>query len=217
MNAGAHRSIAHRVRSYTTLVLVALLLAACAPAPVRRGPDAALLAAQSAREAAIARQPAWSLAGRIAVSDGRDGGSGRIEWRQRGADFDIRLSAPVSRQSWRLRRSAGVARLEGLEGGPREGADPQALLYEATGWLIPVDALAAWARGARADGPAELTFAADGRPATLDQAGWRVDYRAWDPQGRPQKVFAERGQARVRLLVERWDQQAADSRRQTEE
>lgn len=196
---------------------LAIVLVGCAQPPLRRGADAALLAAQAEREAAIADQTDWSLAGRIAVSDGRDGGSGRIEWRQHGDDFDIRLSAPVSRQSWRLSRSDGIARLEGLDGGPRQGNDAQALLHAATGWLIPVDALAAWARGARADGSAELSFAADGLPATLEQQGWRVDYRAWDTQGRPLKVFAENDQARVRLVVERWNQKTADSRQPTEE
>lgn len=187
------------------------LLAACAPTPVRQHADAALLTEQSAREQQLAQDTVWMLSGRIAVSDGDDGGSGRIEWRQDGADFDIRLSAPISRQSWRLRRSGDRALLEGLDGGPREGADAQALLYEATGWIVPVDALAAWMRGARAAGPATLEFAADRLPAQLVQHGWTVQYRQWEPVPAaaprlPQKVFASRGDARVRLLVDRWDE-----------
>lgn len=190
-------------------ILLAFALAACAPAPVRREADAGLLAAQADREAELAASPAWSLAGRLAVSDGRDGGSGRIEWRQRGDDLDIRLSAPVSRQSWRLTRSDGLARLEGLAGGPRESRDAEGLLREATGWLIPVDALAAWVRGARAPGGAEIEFGEDGLPARLSQRGWQVEYRAWDGAARPPRpvrVFASRGEARVRLQVDRWDE-----------
>lgn len=196
------------------VAVLALTLAACAPAPLRRAPDAALLAAQSAREAALAEAPVWSLSGRIAVSDGRDGGSGRIEWSQAGDDLDIRLSAPVSRQSWRLVRQGGRVRLEGLDGGPREGDDPQRLLWEATGWLIPVDALAAWVRGARAPGAATLAFGAEGLPALLEQRDWRVEYRAWDQAAappRPLRVFASRGEARVRLQIDRWGWPAPDA------
>src|SRR5688572_30249451 len=99
-----------------------LALSACAsrttriPAPgsVAVPPD---IAVQDAREQALAAQPDWRFAGRLGVSNERTGGSGRIEWNQVGADADVRLSAPVTRQSWRVVRSGGIVRLEGLEGG----------------------------------------------------------------------------------------------------
>lgn len=192
------------------VVGASLLLAACVQQPVRRAPDAALLQAQAAREAALATQPDWSLSGRIAISDGRDGGSGRIDWTQHGHDFDIRLSAPVTRQSWRMVREGDHVRLEGLDGGTREGEDAQALLQQTLGWVVPVDALAAWVRGMRADpANAQIQFDADGAPALLTEQGWSVDYRAWDrgttPLPLPQKVFASDGKDRVRLLVDHWN------------
>jgi outer membrane lipoprotein LolB len=188
----------------------ALLLAACA-APVRRAADSAELTMQSQREAVLAQQTHWSLSGRIAVSDGKDGGSGRIDWRQRGEKYVIDLRAPVSRQTWRLSGSQHGARLDGLEGGPREDADAQALLQREVGWSLPVDDLVAWARGGRGRGAAQIEFDADGRPARIEQRGWIVEYRAWaegDPI-LPRKVFATNGQRRVRLIVERWDVGAA--------
>lgn len=189
------------------LLVPALLLAACVRAPVRIDADATLLQAQAEREQTLAAERRWGLVGRLAVSDGRDGGSGRIEWRQDGEDFDIRLSAPVSRQSWRLTRVAGLVTLDGVEGGPHTSHDPQRLLWETTGWLIPVDALADWVRGARARGAAEIAFDPEGLPALLVQQGWRVEYRAWDraEPPRPLRVFANQGEARVRLQVDRWD------------
>lgn len=191
------------------LLALALLVAlgACAPVPVRNGPDAALLAAQSAREAALAGQPDWELVGRLAVSAGADGGSGRIQWRQRGGDFEISLAAPVTRRSWRLVSQDGLARLEGLDGGTLEGADARRLLAEATGWDIPVEALSAWARGARAPGGARIEFDADGLPALIEQQGWTVEYRDWLPgdDPLPRRVFASRDGASVRLVVEAWE------------
>jgi len=193
------------------LLLLILSLAACVSPPVRRAPDAALLQAQARREAVLAAHPDWALSGHIAISDGKDGGSGRIDWKQHGTDFDIRLSAPVTRQSWRLVREGDRVRLEGLEGGTREGTDAQALLYQALGWLVPVDALSAWARGARASSnAAQLQFGADGLPSLLTEDDWSVDYRAWDTAGnppRPKKVFASQGDAKVRLSVDSWDAQ----------
>jgi outer membrane lipoprotein LolB len=193
------------------LLLLILALASCVSPPVRRAPDVALLQAQAAREAALAAHPDWALSGHIAISDGKDGGSGRIDWKQHGTDFDIRLSAPVTRQSWRLVREGNHVRLEGLEGGTREGTDAQALLYQALGWLVPVDALGAWARGARAtSNAAKLQFGADGLPSLLTEDDWSVDYRVWDTASdppRPKKVFASQGDAKVRLSVDSWDAQ----------
>jgi outer membrane lipoprotein LolB len=186
------------------LLLLAMLVG-CAPLPPRLD-NQALLDRQAAREAALAKLNDWSFVGRIAVSQGSNGGSGRIEWRQHGDDFDIHLSAPITRQTWRLSKSGARVILEGLPGGAREGSDAEALLAEATGWRIPVAVMTAWVRGARADGTADLEFAPGGMPATLKQSGWTVTYREWnqgDP-ALPSKVFAESGDARVRLAVEQW-------------
>ena len=205
---------------------LAASLAACAPARMVREPLPTLSAQelaqaqsrQQAHEAAVAATPDWSLQGRVALSNGRSGGSGGIEWSQRGANYDVALSAPVTRQSWRLSGDAGAARIEGLEGGPRSGGDAQTLLRETTGWEIPVAALSSWVRGARADenafGAATLSYAADGRLARLEQGGWTVDYSAWQPAATggtrlPTRLNAERGQARVRLVVDRWESAAA--------
>jgi len=189
------------------IVLAALLLAACA-APLRRASESSALDAQSHRETALADQSAWHLIGKIAVSDGRDGGSGRIDWRQDGDRFVIEIRAPVSRRTWRLSGSPDGATLEGLDGGPRSGPNAEALLQQEVGWTVPVADLVAWARGARGVGAAEIEFDAENRPARIQQRGWSVEYRAWSegPAPRlPRKVFAASGERRVRLVVERWN------------
>jgi outer membrane lipoprotein LolB len=159
----------------------------------------------------LASQVRWSLQGRVAVSTAGKGGSGRLDWQQDGTRYAIALSAPVTRQSWRLAGEPGHARLDGLEGGPREGEDPTALLLEATGWLVPVDALAAWVRGARAPGGgvAAIEYGADGQLATLEQDGWSLRYQDWRaepglPVTLPRRIEASRGDARVRLVVDAW-------------
>jgi len=193
--------------------LLALLLAACATQPPRTlapGQIAAAETAQQAREAALRRSPDWSFTGRLAVSAGRNGGSGRIEWRQTGSNFDVSVSAPVTRQSWRLSGDARGARLEGLEGGPRTGADAATLLREATGWEIPVVALADWVRGARSPalGPARLDFDADSRLRRIEQGGWIIDYtwpgKASGTGAMPARLDARRGEARVKLVIDDW-------------
>ncbi|MBB1473919.1 MULTISPECIES: lipoprotein insertase outer membrane protein LolB [unclassified Luteimonas] len=204
------------------LVLAAMaLLGACAtrgpasaPLPVLApAAVAAAMDGQVAREARLAGTPAWTLSGRAAITRDGKGGNGRIDWQQDGAGYRVELSAPVTRQGWRLSSSGSGARLEGLDGGPREGPDGSQLLYEATGLEVPMAALGAWLRGARADearhGPATLAFGADLLPARLQQDGWVIEFRAWHEGDTitpplPRRIEARRGGADVRLVIDQW-------------
>jgi len=216
-------------------VAACLLLAGCVTVPNEKGAsigelsasaEAAAMAAQQAREQRLQALPMLAFSGRVALSNGRSGGSGRIEWQQSGDRYEVTLSAPVSRQSWRLTGDAASARIDGIDGGPRSDTDVERLLREATGLDIPVGAMAAWAGGARADaatfGPARVAFTADGQLARIEQDGWTVDYLGWreahpgdgEPAGDgpdgsgplllPDRINATRGEARVRLAIDAW-------------
>jgi len=202
-----------RTRCTLAAAGLALLLAACSSGPAR--PPAPPMDPAEAQHAAAAREALsdWGLSGRVAISNAGRGGNARIDWTQRGERYDIALSAPVTRQSWRLAGDAAGARLDGVEGGPRESADVEALLLAATGWDIPVRAMVAWVRGvpapAAGQGGFTLQSAADGLPARLVQDGWEIDYREWLPAegarpALPRRIEARRGEARVRLLVDGW-------------
>ena len=209
----------------TCAMLCLLALAGCVSVPARKDvaigalstdAQAAAMSRQQARETRLRALPTLSFAGRVALSNGRNGGSGRIEWRQSGDDYEVTLSAPVTRQSWKLSGDAASARIEGIEGGPRTDTDVVRLLHDTTGLDIPVGALAAWASGARADaavfGPATVEFAPDGRLARIGQGGWTVDYLGWQdaaigdgqPLQVPNRIDAHRDQAKVRLAIDEW-------------
>lgn len=210
-----------KVPGFLLAGLAALSMTGCAtrgPAvdsPTLSDPEAlaAAQAAQATRAAWLASRPDWSFAGRVAVNANGKGGSGRIDWQQAGTGYQVALSAPVTRQSWRLGGDlqTRAARLDGLEGGPREGADADRLLREATGWDIPVASMVHWARGvadpsASVDG---VEYDTDGRLRTLTQQGWRVDYLDWFPAEGAQPVMPRRMEARrqgatVKVAVDQW-------------
>jgi outer membrane biogenesis lipoprotein LolB len=102
-------------------VAACLLLAGCVTVPDRKAvaigelsttAEAAAIAALQAREQRLRALPMLAFSGRVALSNGRSGGSGRIEWQQSGDRYEVTLSAPVSRQSWRLSGDAESARIE---------------------------------------------------------------------------------------------------------
>jgi outer membrane lipoprotein LolB len=206
------------LRTFVATLSIAVVLAGCATsAPVRDVPALsaeALASRQQARREFLAQYDTWSLSGRAAISKGDKGGSGRFEWQQHDMmRYEIALSAPVTRQSWRLIGDlhSEAGRIEGLEGGPREGEFADDLLLAATGWDVPLQQLGSWVRGAPAvEYPVQaIVYDAEGRPASFQQAGWTVRYTAWRPgptgaPDLPAKIEAESGDARVRLAIEDW-------------
>ena len=186
----------------------ALILAACAPVPVRKPGTAQQLAAQTAREQTLGVQQDWSLEGRFAASDGHHGGSGGIAWRQDGPQYQFTLRAPVTGKTVQLSGDPNGAVLTGAGRQPLTGRDAGEVLNAEFGWDVPVADLAWWVRGLRAPGrPAILTFGANGLPATLDQDGWHVDYRDWYAERNPplpRKVYASREPYTVRVFIEQW-------------
>ncbi|MGL6290437.1 MAG: outer membrane lipoprotein LolB [Silanimonas sp.] len=212
------------------LARIALLAAGCATRPLRPdGPESApppetttasadavappvdspeAFAALAAREAAMDERAGWQLKGRMAVARGDDGGTLNVDWVQWGSAFTITLAAPVTGRQWRLTGTPNGATLEGLEGGPRQGADAESLLIEATGWRLPVAQMPDWVRGRRGAGPVEaLAVDAEGRPVGFRQGGWTLVYRDWWPgePPLPRRVFAETDGASVRLVVSSWN------------
>jgi len=197
-----------------------LLLGACATHAVRETPPLDRQGIESAERAQASRaawldgRRQWSFEGRVAINNAGKGGNGKIEWQQDGQGYVVSLIAPITRQSWRLigDTHSEAGRLEGLQGGPREGEDAEALLLEATGWDIPVNALAQWVRGLPAEGVPlqDRSYSAQGQLQRVEQAGWRIEYPIWFPAEGPQpalprRIEAQRDKASVRLIVDRWD------------
>lgn len=187
-------------------MLIAAALAACAPVRVQE--SAQTNAAQTAREAKLASNTHWTITAHIGVSDGQDGGSGELVWKQDGDHYDFTVHAPVTGKTWKLSGDASHATLEGVDPQPDNGSNPERLLKDRLGWDVPLSKLGAWARGLRAPGSvAQLQFDAENRPAVIEQDGWKVEYRDWYIDRNPplpKKLFASRGSAHVRMSIENW-------------
>jgi outer membrane lipoprotein LolB len=196
------------LRPSRVALFACVLLAGCAAPRVKTvAPDSAMLAKQAAREQALAAKPDWQLEGRLGVSTSRDSGSGSLHWKQDGASFRFSVHAPVTGKTWVLTGDPRHAVLEGLRDRPVEGGDAAALLERELGWHVPVDELSAWVRGARAGDDAKIEFRDDGLPATIVQDGWKIEYPDYDTTrtpALPRKVFASRGDYRVRLAISEW-------------
>lgn len=192
-------------RSAIALLIVAAL-AACAPVRVKE--SAETNSAQDVREAKLASVKRWTITARLGVSDGKDGGSGELVWKQDGERYDFTVHAPVTGKTWKLSGDASRATLEGVDAQPYTDTNPERLLKQRLNWDVPLSKLDAWVLGLRAPGSKPIVqFDAQNLPAVIEQDGWKVEYKDWFADRTPplpRKVFATRGTSRVRVSIEEW-------------
>ncbi len=182
---------------------LALVLAACAPREQR--PEGAWMAE---REALFEAYNAWSVSGRVSLSDGERGGQLAFDWRTDGDWHEVRLRTVMGGRQWRLRFAPGEARLVGSEVGELTGAHPDPLVEQAVGWPIPVADLAWWIRGlAPPHANGEMRFDDDGTLASARRAPWTLDFQRFE-QGEhallPTRLQADSPPYRVRLVLRNW-------------
>lgn len=145
----------------------------------------------------------WRLEGRLAVSDGRDSGSGSLTWEQEGAYYRIELRAPVSGQSWRLSGDATLCTLEGLRPYPLHADSPEQLLQRELGWHLPVAPLRDWLQGRPMHDETVVSRDSQGRVSGFEESGWQIEYRDFR-DGRPTRITARRPPHQVRLAIRSW-------------
>lgn len=201
MDSELLRDVARTIRRACTLLLLAGLTA-CAGLGTRPEPPA---------DGSTITMPAtapshWRLSGRLAVSNGKDGGSGRLEWRQEDRHFDVRLRAPVTGQNWQLLGDDTGCQLQGLHAVPVLARSPEELLRRELNWELPVGALGQWLFGRGGDG-AQVTQGENGLPERIADSGWIIEYHDWRAQGDrwlPHRVIARKPPFQVRLAVSEW-------------
>ncbi len=188
-------------RWIATFALAVAGLVACSSAPLREANPPDTFSAQRPIP------DAWTFEGRLALSNGKDGGSGRIRWTQEGEFFTISLRAPISGQSWQLSGDHSHARLEGVRPQPVLGTSARELLRRELGWELPVGDMKSWlfGRGFRAQARIQRDVAA--QPSIVDDSGWNIAYRDWqqvDAIAVPRRIIAKKAPYQVRLAIQRW-------------
>lgn len=189
------------------LLVCLLLLGACA-GPQSRAPLPA--PEQQQRIAELGGWTHWGLSARLGLDDGRDGGSGRLDWSVSGQQSLLHFRGALGQGAWQLELDGQGATLTRADGSVSSDDDLQALLWRETGWQVPVAALQWWVRGLAEPGSGQQPeLGADGLPASLEQDGWQVSFlRYMDFQGQqlPRRLEAVRGDVRLKLAVSSWRQ-----------
>ena len=130
-----------------------------------------------------------------------------MEWSQDGERARLLVTGPFGSGAAVLRIDADGAELETGDR-VRAAADAESLLASELGMPLPVTRARWWILGVPAPGPGGVTERdEEGRPRTLEQAGWRIRIERWtgvDGIALPVRMEMVRGDLRVLFVATRW-------------
>lgn len=206
------------------LALVATLVAGCVTVvdrTVREDPSATW----QTRQSQLLLLNTWDIQGRISARTLNEGWQASLRWARDKQRHEIDLWGPLGRGHVRLTLDDSGAQLRDTDQNIYRADDAQQLLFETTGWWLPLDGLHYWILGVPVpDTPNQHVLDKSGRLITLKQLGWNIRFMRYRRFGRfefPRKLFIQREMANnlalesreyerevaileVRLVVEKW-------------
>jgi outer membrane lipoprotein LolB len=181
------------------------MLAGCRTTPL---PSPQASAWQVRRPELQAREH-FELKGRVAVAASGQGFNARLRWAQDGTRAQVALDGPLGAGGVHLSAAGDDLDIALPSGARLNGAAARAELASRLGFDPPLGSLRYWILGVPDPArPAEETLdEALQRLTRLEQDGWRIEYPGYVAVGSewlPARVTLERGNVRVRLLVDDW-------------
>ncbi len=166
---------------------------------------AVLLAAACAQlETRPAADQVFELTGRLAARQGEQAFTGNLSWRHAGSVDELLVTSPIGQGVARIVRKGDTVVLTTAE--PREyrAPDVESLTEQALGFRLPLRGLADWVRARPAPGsPAKVENGADGKAASIEQSGWRIEYLAYEGN-LPSRVRLAYPGIELRLAISAW-------------
>jgi outer membrane lipoprotein LolB len=194
----------------TALAALALLamLAGCRTRPPVAVPGPGAGAPWAEQRAALEGLERYSLSGRVAVAANGQGFSASLRYQQQPKRADLALDGPLGIGGLRVELADHEIAVTTSRGQQLDGVAARAELERRLGFELPLDELRWWLLGLPAPGKADVDAAADsGEIRGFVQNGWHVSINSRAPAlgfALPQRLTAERGGARLKLLVESW-------------
>lgn len=154
----------------------------------------------------------WTAKGKISVTVDGERKNANFSWLNKGNDFNIRLHGPFGSGAANLKKSGD--RVSYTDGKHQHLANSaEALLEEATGWILPISDLRWWIKGLPASTSTILhsEINDNGQLSSLQQQGWHLhfkDYQTVAGHPLPGKILASRNELRLAIVIKEWELKA---------
>ncbi|WP_144391501.1 lipoprotein insertase outer membrane protein LolB [Pleionea sediminis] len=149
----------------------------------------------------------WHLDGRIGIIANGESESANISWTQSGENSKLRIYGALGATYALVHTKPGYAKLELSDDEVYEGTNAQYLLWEKTGWNIPVDALREWLLGLPNNAPSfELND--KGYVKSIEFQNWAINFQLYDSYrglDMPRKLKAKHPDITLKFAIYDWE------------
>lgn len=165
------------------------------------------------RQQLLVRDVTWNLKSKIALRFRDDNWTFGLNWAQRSAQqYVMQITNPVTGGTVaNLSRNNSSVSLLADDGKTYRDTDEDRLLQRQTGISLPLKGMQYWVRGLASPQykTDRLILDALGRPQTLNQAGWKVEYSRYTSNrfnAMPRKVVITRNKDNVylKMIAKQW-------------
>ena len=147
----------------------------------------------------------FELAGRIATRYRQEAASGNVAWRHGRDSDELLITSPVGSSIARVVRTGSQVILTTADQREHRANDAEILTEQVLGFRLPLAGLSDWVRARPKDGtPAAVVRGQDGRLASLEQNGWRVEYQEFRADGLPVRIRLTYPGIELRLAIHEW-------------
>jgi outer membrane lipoprotein LolB len=150
----------------------------------------------------------FGLEGRLQVRDAERSAAVGIDWQHGPARDEWLFTGPLGQGLARIEADGAGARMLLSDGRRSEAATAGELAESLLGVSAPFDALPRWVTARPAATAQVRSLDPLGRPLQLVDQGWTIDYLEYAgeaPDSPPRKVDVQRGDTRLRLIVDSWN------------
>lgn len=147
----------------------------------------------------------FELAGRIATRYREEAASGNVAWRHSRESDEMLITSPVGSSVARVVRTGSEVVLTAADQREYRANDAETLTEQVLGFRLPLAGLTDWVRGRSIEGSAAAVVRdKDGRIASLEQNGWRVEYQEFRSDGLPVRMKLTYPGIELRLAIHEW-------------
>jgi len=147
----------------------------------------------------------WTFKGKMAINDGNNNGSGRVEWLVSLNNIQAQFKAPLGQGSWEIFEFENSAKLHSSINGETNADNAELLISNELGWHFPWNSLQYWLRGHKTN--ETITSISQPKSDFMD-ANWHISYTQWMPSPLgllPKKITASNPPYSVKLIIYKWD------------
>lgn len=185
-----------------------VMLAGCASVPGTAPLGPPNEAAWQVRRAQLEKLADWELQGRVGILNGKDGGSGSMDWKQQGDILDFSFRGPFGAGALEVQGDANVLWVRSSRGDDFITTDPERDFARRLRVPLPVLSMRYWMVGIP-DPHASFSHTVDdrGHLVMLTQRGWQVDYRNYarfDGYDLPTRMLLRRDRVRIKIAINDW-------------